>query len=634
MKDPAEPVSVVTRHNPLSTPPLAAEPPSSTADERAAAEFNYPLRYLALGLVFAAVALAIVIQLIRLPLSPEAAKLRAQSKLYARELHIFSPPRGAIYDRWGNLMAGNQTVYEVGLDMNAVKDPQSIAFALSKVLSGHPEYDSTDYYNTVLALASSESPTITYRVMADYVTQAEVDELREWAVEYDVLYKGAKENEQVPSLSGIVFRPHLGRVYPEKELASNIIGFVNRKGFGFGIEQHFNDLLAGEAVAMWVPTDPNEAGSMPYIPPGDTLILTIDREIQAAVEQILDQALISSGAEAGTILVMDPKTGEMLAMASTPRLDLNEFWKYGQVFPGSTPFNKAIGEDYEPGSVFKVLTMAAALDSGTVTPESTFFDSGYIEVGGVGITNWDHGAYGWQTMQGCMQHSLNVCLASLAVQMGPTRFYSYMQAFGMGHLTGIDISGEVTGRLKEPGDDDWYDSDLGTNAFGQGVSATALQMITAISAIANDGRMMAPHVLRGYVDKGYQYNIAPQVLGIPVSAKTAHDLTEMLAASLEEESSNALVEGYRVAGKTGTAEIPTPSGYVLELTNASFVGWGPTDDPRFVVYVWLERPTTSRWGSEVAAPVFSEVVKRLVVLMNLPPDQFRQQSLGAASGNH
>ena len=233
-------------------------------------------------------------------------------------------------------------------------------------------------------------------------------------------------------------------------------------------------------------------------------------------------------------------------------------------------------------------------------------------------------------MQGCLQHSLNVCLAWVATQLGAKDFYSYMRAFSIGHLTGVDMAGENPGRLKIPGDADWYDADLGTNAFGQGVSATPLQMATAISAVANEGKMMAPHIVRSIIDNGGQYNNEPRELGIPIKKETAQTLTEMLSRSLEEEASDALVEGYRIAGKTGTAEIPTPYGYSSSATNASFVGWGPLDDPQFLVYVWLEKPTSSPWGSIVASPVFRQVVERLVVSMHIPPDPIRK----ALTANH
>lgn len=590
---------------------------------------DYSKRYFIAGLAFIIVAIVIVVQIVRIQTGPVAQALREQGDNYNQTSHIFFPERGQIYDRWGNLLAGNKTVYEVGIDLRTKgKSPETIAFVLSKVLTpGHPEYDTQSYYNDVFTIASTEPNTVTmYRVVADFVTQQEVDEIREWGQQYEALYQNRKDTDR-PTVKGLAFRPHYQRTYPELDLGSNILGFVSREGVGyFGVEAAYNPVLAGEPQSVLMAADPNDVESLPDIPDGASLILTIDREIQAAVEDILDNALIETGSAGGTILVTDPGTGEILAMAATPRIDLNNYWDAGKVFPGQTPFNRAISVTYEPGSVYKILTMAAALDAGAVKPETTFYDTGSIEIGGYWITNWNYGAWGEQTMQGCLQHSLNVCLTWVAKQLGNEKFYEYMQKFGIGHRTGIDLAEEVPGRLKIPGDEDWYDVELGTNSFGQGVAVTPIQMVTAIGAVANGGKMMQPHVLRAYIDRGVQYDMPMNVLGTPITAKTAHTLSDMLAASLEEEASSALVEGYHIAGKTGTASIPTPpSGYDPKWTNASFVGWGPLDDPKFLVYVWLERPVTEEWGSIVAAPVFRQVFERLVVLTNLPPDDIRRQ---------
>jgi cell division protein FtsI/penicillin-binding protein 2 len=204
-----------------------------------------------------------------------------------------------------------------------------------------------------------------------------------------------------------------------------------------------------------------------------------------------------------------------------------------------------------------------------------------------------------------------------------------MKRFGLGHPTGIDLAGEVAGRLKLPGDGDWYPVDLGTNAFGQGVAVTPIQLVMAASAIANSGRMYYPHVLKAIVEDGQQHDLSPQVVGNPISAATAHTLNEMLAVAIETEGPKGLVPGYRIAGKTGTAEIPDPTGgYDSNYTNASFIGWGPVDAPQFLVYVWLEKPTSDIWGSVVAAPVFTDIVEKLVVLLGIPPDNVRLQLNG------
>jgi cell division protein FtsI/penicillin-binding protein 2 len=377
---------------------------------------------------------------------------------------------------------------------------------------------------------------------------------------------------------------------------------------------------------VWVPADPNRVEEIPHVPDGTTLILTLDRELQASTERILDQSLYNYGAESGTIIVMDPQNGEILAMASTPRLNLSNYSQYDDIFDSASEFNRAINMPYEPGSVMKILTMAAALDLGAVTPQTSYTDVGYFPIGGATIRNWDEDAWGIQDMTGCLQHSLNVCLAWIAVEMGTDNFYGYMAKFGFGHPTGIDLSGEAGGRLKIPGDADWYPVDLATNSFGQGITATPIQMMMATSAVANSGVMVTPHLLYGMVRDGKQYDFPPQNAGNPISKETAQTLSEMLANSLALEESEALVPNYRLAGKTGTAQIPTEYGwYASEETNTSFIGWGPVDDPQFMIYVWLEKPTTSIWASKTAAPVFAEVAEETIRLLDIPPDYIRQQ---------
>lgn len=576
-------------------------------------------RYTLLGTIFSMMALAIVGQMFRIQLNSEqVAHFRDLSEYYKNEYRTIYTARGEIMDRLGHTLAGNSIVYQVGVELQNVENPHSIALTTNVVLGLD--------YNTVFKIASQPpTPTQVFAVLVDFVTKEKIDALERFRTEIEETYAGSRRADK-PSLEGLVYIPHLQRSYPEKDLASGILGFVNREGKGFyGVEAKFNDILAGEPQTIKVPRDPNMAANLPDIPGGASLVLTIDNSIQAAMENIIDDAVDANGADSGTIIILEPDTGEILAMATTPRLDLNEYWRYSDVFEENVPFNRAVSQMYEPGSIFKVLTMAAALDKGAVTPETSFLDTGVFEIGGTYIYNWNSGAWGPQDMQGCMQHSLNVCLAWVASELGVKDFYAYMRAFGIGHLTGVDLGGENPGRLKTPGDQDWYDADLGTNSFGQGVAVTPLQMAVAAASLANDGKLMAPRIVRSIIKDGSQYDTHPRVVGIPITAKTAQTLTEMLARSLEEEASDALVEGYRMAGKTGTAEIPTPYGYSTTETNASFIGWGPVDDPRFLVFVWLERPSTSPWGSIVAAPVFRDVVEELVVLMDIPPDSIRQR---------
>jgi cell division protein FtsI/penicillin-binding protein 2 len=560
-------------------------------------------------------AFMVIVQIIRIQNSEEAAIFRQRASRYATELKTFYPDRGDIYDRNGHLLAGNKTVYEVGVNLNDVKDANAIAMTLSVQLG-------VDYAQTLDNIINPPIPDLAYLVVAKSVSVDDAVALQQ--------LKLAMQEQALPgtsgSLTGLEFTAHPQRDYPEGALASNILGFVNREGRGyFGVEEKYNNLLAGNPVQVLVPTDPNKAEDIPHIPDGTNLVLTINRDLQAAAEGTLDDALSTYGAQGGTIIIMNPRNGEVLAMAVTPRMDLNQFWNYDVVYQNASEFNRAISVPYEPGSVAKILTMAAALDSGTVVSNTGFLDTGSILVGGATIKNWNEEAWGQQDMTGCLQHSLNVCMAWISTQMGTQVFYGYMNRFGLGHLTNIDLAGESAGRLKVPGDEDWYPVDLGTNAFGQGVAITPIQLLAAASSIANDGRMVSPHILYSMLREGRQYNVPAQYSGSPISSQTAQTLSNMLAISLENEASLALVPGYRVAGKTGTAQIPTSYGYYDSTrTNASFIGWGPVDDPQFMIYIWLESPSSSIWGSETAAPVFSEMAQKTVILLNIPPDQVRQ----------
>jgi cell division protein FtsI/penicillin-binding protein 2 len=571
---------------------------------------QYAVRSLILIIGYALVGLAVIAQMLRIQNSEESKIFISQGDQYSGEFSMFYPERGEIYDRNGHLLAGNRTVYEVGVSLRQMKNPEVLASLLSTYLGKTYE----EIYNQL----TNSPKEWEYIVVQDYVGDETVAAIQKITEQHTA--------DGDNRLNGLSFKAHFQRSYPENALASNVLGFVTRDGRGyFGIEEKYNDLLAGNPVQVWVPTDPNKASEIPRVPNGTTLVLTLHRDLQAKVETILDQALTKYGAENGAIIVMDPRKGDILAMATTPRLDLNNYTDYFSLYDNGSQYNPAIGMAYEAGSVVKILTMAAALDTGTVTPETTFIDTGSIEVGGITVWNWNRQPWGQQNMTECLQHSLNVCLAWVSSQMGPQAFYGYMERFGLGHPTGIDLSGEAMGRLKVPGDTDWYPVDLGTNAFGQGVTVTPLQLLMSASAIANDGKMVTPHVLYAMLRDGHQYNVPSQYAGSPIKAETAKTLNEMLSISLEKESSLALLPGYRLAGKTGTAQIPTEFGYNQSQTNASFIGWGPVDDPQFMVYVWLYKPSASIWSSETAAPVFSQVAEQTVIMLNIPPDLVRNQ---------
>jgi len=605
-------------------------------------KITYNWRYISIATFFTVFALAIIAQMVRIQLSVNTSDLPITGLLGQWE--TAASRRGLILDRNGHILAGNKTVYAVDVNFEEfyqeaeIEEVKMLAEIAVEVFGINNQY--------LLEFLQQEPRPLTKNITVDRF--ASQQELLEYLARVENYY-GISMSGQVDENSGeavplslqerievidcthlirVSCSPHLTRSYPEHKLASNIIGFVMRdsKQGQLGVEEKYDSTLFGNDRTLWALWDPHKADQAPDPDHGANIILTIDSVLQADVEEILDKTIKKTGALAGTVIVMDPRSGELLALASSPRADINEYWSddYIDIINNlDNVFNYGI-RAYEPGSVVKVLTMAAALDAGVVEPDTEFIDEGKIEIGGVTIRNWNNKAWGPQSMTSCMQNSLNVCLVWVATQLESEQFYAYFQDFGFGQLTGIELSGEVPGLVKNHWSPDYTRSELATNAFGQGIEITPMQMVKAVSAIANQGEMVAPRIIHSIVDDGYRYTPPKTVVGHPITAETAETLTNMLQESLQNESSLALVPGYSLAGKTGTAEIYVPGqGYKSSATNTSFVGWGPTDDPQFLVYVWIEKPSASIWGSEIAAPVFKKVVERLVIHLGIPPDAVR-----------
>lgn len=577
---------------------------------------KHQFRFVSMGLAFAFVGLAIIARLVQIQIGPSNEDISKIEENNGIELLTLTPARGDIYDRKGRLLASSQLIYEVAIELFDVINSETIALAVSVELG-------QDYYE-VLELASQDPWETTQRhiTLDNYVKYEDAQSLI--ALQEHITNNpdeaGISSNGKQHSMWGLTITPRLDRSYPEQGLGSNFLGFVNKEGVSVhGVEEKLHWLLSGVEKQERVSTDPYRALELPEIPDGADLVLTIDREIQDSMEELLDFHMGQSGSYAGTIIVMNPKTGEILAMASNPRMDLHaDDWLIEEIFQEGQAYNMAM-DIYEPGSVFKIITMAAALDSGVVTPDTEFMDTGGFPVDGWVIRNWNGGAWGPQTMTTCMEHSLNVCLAHVAVEkLGPSRFYEYVKAFQFGQPTGIELSREYSGLFRTPGDADWREIDLATNSFGQGIIVSPIQMLRAVSAVANNGTMVNPHILKAVINQGHQYTIDTEIAGSPITPETAHTLSEMLSTIIESESYTEMNPDYRVAGKTGTATI-----YDTYLTNATFVGWGPVDDPEFMVYIWMNKPTISPWASLVAGPIFRDAVDRLVVLMDIPPDVVR-----------
>ncbi len=577
---------------------------------------------------------ALIVQLVRVQFGPFAPIFAARAELQTGYLKRVVPARGLIYDREGRLLATNASQYYLEVEVRQLSDTsrEAIASVVSKLLV-LPFEDLFSQLERDWAAQGQLRIRLTREDVSGGRLPIAVDE-----TVADVL-KDFLNDPQAPDLSGLDLVPAPRRVYPNGSLAGHVLGFVNQEGRGFfGVEGYYDEWLSGKPITVARSSLPPEARLEPNPPAGVNLVLTLDLEIQQTAEIALREAVENTGAEGGQIIIMDPRNGEILAMAAWPALDPNRYEPWlpeedGGKAEEERVITPAVAGQFEPGSTFKVLTMAAALDADKVKPDDIYVDTGLIEVGGHPIRNWNGGAWGPQTMVGCLEYSLNVCLAYIASEeLGASLFYSYLQDFGIGQLTGIDLSGEVSGQLRTPRHPDWTEPDLGTNAFGQGVSVTPIQLMAAVGAVANDGVIVQPHVVREVVGPEGVYWPRPTVLGRPIRPETARTLTDMLVQSLEGEARFAGVTGYRLAGKTGTSQIPTEMGYDPDWTIASFIGWGPASDPRFVILVRLDKPETSPWGSVVAAPVFQEVVERLVVLLEIPPDAVREELAAGGSG--
>ena len=412
-----------------------------------------------------------------------------------------------------------------------------------------------------------------------------------------------------------------------------MIGFVvdeELKG-ALGVEGAYNDTLAGRVLDLSISNIPLDLPEdVPTDQRGQDIVLTLDRDVQFWVESELERAVLESGAFRGSAIVMDPRNGDILAMANDPSMDPNNFLN---IEDPNLLLNPTINEDFEPGSIVQVLSVAAGLETGAITPYWTYNDGGNLEVGGYKVWNRHFQTHGTIDVAQILVRSVNVGAATIALEMGTDNFYSMMRAFGFGQLTGVDLFAEESGELKVPGDSNWSESYLGLNSYGQRMKATPLQMITAFAALANNGIMRQPRIVRQAItDDGVQ-DAQPITIRRVVSEATANIVTDLLVRSVVDGAPEAQLPGYTIAGKAGTARIATALDYEVGRNSSivTFIGFLPADDPQVVVMVKLDRPD-DYYGYEVAAPVFRRLADRLVILLEIPVDDVRQ-SLASSSRN-
>lgn len=432
------------------------------------------------------------------------------------------------------------------------------------------------------------------------------------------------------SLKGLGFDNSTKRFYPEGSSSAHITGYVGSDEYGedigyFGLEGYYNGELKGkngqlvqEKDALGLPILIGEFSSK-ETKPGKTLKLHIDRAIQRMVESSLEKGLQKYGAKGVSAIVMDPSNGAIVAMASLPSYDPARSWLY----PRQSYRNPLTADAYEPGSTFKVLVMAAGINEGLVTPE-TICDicSGPLPVANYVIKTWNNKYMDNPSMTDVIIHSDNTGMVYISRKMGTEKMFDYLEKFGFGNVTGVDLQDEQSPDMRPL--KDWKEIDLATASFGQGISVTGLQLVRAVSSIANGGIMMEPHVVNTISDGEHITEIKPRVVGNPISEEAAKKVTEMMVQAVDKGEAQfykkkAGIQDYKIAGKTGTAQIPVAGHYDATKTIASFVGFAPADDPKFVMLVRYDQPTSSIYGADTAAPTFFDITRDLFMYYGIAP---------------
>ncbi len=481
-----------------------------------------------------------------------------------------------------------------------------------------------------------KDPLVTSKLLAPLLKMDEqvlLTKLSDKSKTYIPLAKGVAEKDLEAILqlnqTGIRRDTETARFYPEGSLLAHVIGFVgyrsdtgsNKVGV-YGLERKYDDVLSGKlgtksstGLAQLFSSQNNIASAKN----GSQLVLTIDRLIQMQAEQVLKKAVEENQADGGCIAIMDPKTGAIVAMASNPAYNLNE---YNKVEDDSVYINNCTSSNYESGSVFKAFTIAAGLDTNKIEPGTTYIDTGQVVVDGYTIKNSDNKAHGTQTMSQVLEESLNTGVIFVKQKIGNKSFLDYVKRFGFGQSTGIDLP-ESIGNIKNLSGN--IEVNYDTASFGQGISVTPLQLLRAYSAIANGGHLPTPYVVSSQVSPdGTVIGVNPKLSDPIISAKTASTLSAMLVGVVERgHGKRAGVKGYYVAGKTGTAQVAKKNGPGYDPTNniGTFVGFAPVEDPKFVMVVRVNHPRTVQFAESTAAPAWGKLAQFLLSYYNVVPNR-------------
>ena len=521
------------------------------------------------------------------------------SSLWSRELPI-KADRGLIVDRNGKVLASNLTTVSLVVVPGQIKEPEKVAHDLANILK-------TDY-----------------KEMLRHITKATSIERvhpEGRGLSFDIA-------EEINNLGydGVYLLKESKRYYPYETVLSHVLGYVGIDNQGLsGIELYYDDYLTGAdgAIKYFSDGKGNKLNLTEiYEKPtsGITLKLTIDIDLQLAIENELDNALKKYNPERGLIMAMNPKTGEILAMASRPNFNSNEYQKYDTEIINR---NLPIWMTYEPGSTFKIITLSAALEEKTINLfEDTFHDGGAINVDGATIHCWKRGGHGTQSMLQVVENSCNPGFVSIGNTLGAVRLMNYIDKYGFGDKTGIDLNGEATGILFDV--DKMGPVELATTSFGQGISVTPLQQIRAVSAAINGGNLYTPYIVDSFLESETNSLIkenSPKLVGQPISEDTSSLVRYALESVVANGSGkNAYIENYRVGGKTGTAQKVKDGKYIDGNYILSFIGFLPANDPEIIVYVAIDNPKgVTQYGGVVSAPIAKSVLTSAIEILDIPP---------------
>ena len=513
--------------------------------------------------------------------------------------------RGEILAKDGSPLAANQEAFLLFASLSEIKDKTD------KIIE------------SLVPLLGTEESATTTAMLKERLERKDLV----WVPLQHKISRETKEQIETLKLPGLGFEEEQKRSYPEGSSSAHLLGFVGsdinglEKGY-FGLEGYYDLELKGRPGILRREKD---ASGKPILigevkkekqRDGRTLLTTIDRTIQFLIAEKLKEGLARYGAISGSVVVMEPQTGAILGMASLPDYDPENYFSFEKELYS----NPVVASSYEPGSTFKVLVMAAALNESVVKPETRCDQcSGPRVISDYTIKTWNEKYFPESTMTEVIQHSDNIGMVFVGEKLGKEKMVDYLERYGLGKPTGIDLEDESSPSLRSA--EDWKQIDLATTSFGQGIALTPIQMVRAVAVLANKGHLVTPFLVQRVMTETGEVEIKSKQTEPILKSSTAMIMTEMMVNAVENgEAKWAKPKGYRIAGKTGTAQIPLAGHYDKEKTIASFVGFAPADDPKFVMLVTLREPSSSPWGAETAAPLWFEIAKEIFTYYGIQPN--------------